>query len=570
MLATLLLELGLPDAPHSDCGRWKAAFPRAVAEVFGRNGLEFENVRPMGSLRRLAFLVEGIPTSVGAHRTWVDGPLVRVGRAPDGHFTPVAMQFAERFGKSPSELEVKERDGVQRFGATVSRAAALTASVLPTLLPELLDRLAASDRNSAVRGMALNDALQWIVALFGDSRVRFRWANVQSDRYTYKSSNKTERIAVPHFYEYHATLAQAGIRVDEATRKEHIVRQLNAAATDFGGTCVITERQLEQLSQRLDRPFVHLRRGMPQELHAGFVEALARASVGCVPVKRDGALAPGWLVVSEEGDQVSRDAADAGTRAFEQCLPDAASWLKSRETAAQRRDFEAQVTTFLETMGASIKPLPKEREALLRALWLSRYAERTLTYNCFPGVELYLALQRALHPKVAPPVSAILESLCERLSPAPEPPPTRSPSEQRLAQKAFIVLAFARLTEGFAHHQAPLGDRDPLGLRVLADRLFEVLVMGEWPVPMLRASRLAHLAFCGREGDKDAQVWDDEGALAAFLRHRFRRFVERVEPGLAKPVPPAGEWSVLEVWKQRAVDRAPKARARRSGSPRQR
>jgi glycyl-tRNA synthetase beta subunit len=528
-------------------------------------------VRPMGSLRRLAFLVEGIPTSVEAHQMWVDGPLVRVGRAPDGSFTPVAVRFAERVGKQPVELEIRERDGVQRFGATVSRVAALTASVLPTLLPELLDRLAASDRNNASKSVALNDALRWIVALFGDSRVRFRWANVQSDRYTYKTADKTERIAVPHFYEYHATLAQAGIRVDEATRREHIVRQLNAAAADFGGRVIVTERQLEHLSQRLDRPVVHLRRGLPHELNSGFVEALARASVSCVPVQRDGgALAPGWLVVTEEEEEHSDGGLDAGPRSFERCLADAALWVTRREVATSRRDVEVKLATFIDSLDVELRPLPKERAAFFNALWLCRWAESTLTHTCFPGVELYLALQRSMRPKVAPSVSAIVETLCSYLNPSPDGFQERSPSEQRLAQKALIVLSLVRLTEGFVHHQAPLGERDPLGLRVLAERLFDVLVAGEWNLPMLGASRLAHAVYCGQDGDKDTQVWDDEGALAAFLRHRFRRFTERVDPTRSKHIPSSGEWSVLDVWRQRAVN--PKVKAsmtrRRSTKPR--
>lgn len=569
MLATLLLELGLPDAPHSDCGRWKAAFPRAVEEVFARNGVEFEGVRPMGSLRRLAFLVEGIPTSIGAHETWIDGPMVRVGRAPDGSFTPVALRFAERVDKAPAELEIKECEGVERFGATVHRTAALTASVLPTLLPELLDRLAASDRNNASKGMALSDALQWIVALFGDSRVRFRWANVQSDRYTYKTVDKGERLAVPHFYEYHATLAQAGIRVDEATRREHIVRQLNAAAADFGGRAVVTPRQLEQLSQRLDRPVVHLRRGLPQELNAGFVEALAAASVSCVPVERDGgALAPGWLVVSEEGE-ASNNEQPATLSTFERCLSNAAEWVTRREPTVTRRECEQALGAFVATLEPEFRPLPKERAAFYHALWLCRWAEGTLVHGCFPGVELQLALQRALRPKVSPQVGALVEVLGGWLSPAPEEAP--APTDDKLAQKAFIVLALARLAEGFVHHQAPLGERDPLGLRLLAERLYEVLVAGEWQLPMLSASRLAHAAFCGREGDKDphTEMWDDEGALAAFLRHRFRRFVERVEPQLAKNIPSSGEWSALDVWRTRATSaRSTRVARRRTERPR--
>lgn len=569
MLATLLLELGLPEAPHSDCGRWKAAFPRAVEEVFARNGVEFEGVRPMGSLRRLAFLVEGIPTSIGAHETWIDGPLVRVGRAPDGSFTPVASRFAERVGKTPADLEIRERDGVERFGATVHRSAALTASVLPTLLPELLDRLAASDRNNASKGMALSDALQWIVALFGDSRVRFRWANVQSDRYTYKAIDKKERIAVPHFYEYHATLAQAGIRVDEATRREHIVRQLNSAAADFGGRAVVTERQLAQLSQRLDRPVVHLRRGLPQELNAGFVEALAAASVGCVPVKRDGgALAPGWLVVSEEGE-ASEAEQPPTLSTFERCLTNAAEWVARREPAVMRRACEQRLADFVATLEPEFHPLPKERAAFYHALWLCRWAEGTLVHSCFPGVELALALQRALRPKVSPQVSGVVEVLCGWLSPAPEAAP--APSDDKLAQKAFIVLALARLAEGFVHHQAPLGERDPLGLRRLAERLYEVLVAGEWQLPMVSASHLAHQAFCGRQDDNDVhlEVWDDEGALAAFLRHRFRRFVERASPQLAKNIPTSGEWSVLDVWQtRRSNSRSTRASSRRTERPR--
>src|SRR5690606_23845036 len=130
MLATLLLELGLPDAPHRDCKRFRSVVPGFIAEVFARHGLDFEQVRPMGSLRRLAFLVEGIPPMTNALSTWATGPMERVGRASDGTLTPVTVQFLQRYNKSAADLEVRDVGGVRRLGVHLERKPVLAATVL--------------------------------------------------------------------------------------------------------------------------------------------------------------------------------------------------------------------------------------------------------------------------------------------------------------------------------------------------------------------------------------------------------------------------------------------------------
>lgn len=546
MLATLLLELGLPDAPHRDCLRFRGVVPRFIAEVFARHGIDFEGVRPMGSLRRLAFLVEGIPTLTNAATGWVAGPVERVGRAADGSLTPVTTQFLQRLDRRPEDLEVREVDGVRRLGVEVHRKAVLSATVLPAALTELMDVIAASERLRVGKGVEFADAVQWIVALLGDARVRFRWRGLESDRYTYNSSGGGTKILVPHFYEYHAVLAQAGIRVDEATRREHLLRQLNAVAADFGGRCVLIGEQLEELSLRLDEPAVHLHRGLPLELSPSFVQAVAFASTYCVAVRRsDGGLAPGWLVVSEAGQHPSDHDGESESevihRAFARVMLDAEAWLRTKVNVKSKRQVIATTSHFVEFIAqdSSFTELPLE--AVNEAAWYCLEAQATEAFASFPGTHLLLARQRAGVKRASPRALELLNALVELVGvETGERHASPSDAADDVAV-LFLVLTFHDLVQAFRTNQAPLAERDPGALRRRSEVMFGLLLKRRWPLPMVESVTRAVSAW--GEGVSGTQA-----ALLGFLRHRATRYLLRLRPDGEANVPPlTGEWSLLSV-----------------------
>lgn len=547
MLATLLLELGLPDAPHRDCMRFRSAVPGFVAEVFARHGIDFEGVRPMGSLRRLAFLVEGIPTLTNAVSGWVTGPMERVGRTADGSLTPVTVQFLQRNGKASSDLQVREIDGVRRLGVQVDRKPVLAMTVLPAALVELLDVIAASERSRLGKSVEFGEALQWIVALLGDARVRFRWRNLESDRYTYTGAGNGQRVFVPHFYEYHAVLAQAGIRIDEATRREHIRRELNSVAADFGGRCVLVGDQLEQLSLRLDEPAVHLHRGLPLDLGARFVQAAAFASTFCVVVRRDdGALAPGWLVVSEKSDEPEEEDAHSESEtahaAFTRVVENAETWLHAKVDGRAKRNSTKLTAPFVEFVSRAVGLATVDVATAAEAAWYCQQAQTTLAHSTFAGTHLLLALQRAAAKRASARVLELLDGLvglCAVETAAPS-----LVADDSEAALLFVVLAFHDLVRGFETNQAPVAERDPLALRKRCEQLFALLVEKRWDLPMVQSVEQAVKMW-----GEPATAAPSETALLGFLRHRATRYLDKVrkqDPELAVSAPNLNEeWSVV-------------------------
>lgn len=544
MFATLLLELGLPDAPHRDCMRFRSVVPQAIREVFERHGIDYEGVRPMGSLRRLAFLVEGIPTFTNPVSGWVSGPVERVGRASDGTLTPVTVQFLQRCNKQSDDLDVREIEGVRRLGVQVDRKAVLAATVLPVAMAELMDVIAMTARARLGKTVELGDVLQWIVALLGDARVRFRWHNLESDRYTYTSTG--QRVLVPHFYEYHAVLAQAGIRVDEATRREHIRRELNAVAADFGGRCVLANEQLEHLSSRLDEPTVHLHRGLPLELGARFIQALAFAATYCVAVRRDdGSLAPGWLIVTEKASEPSEDDSQSESelahRAFARVVDEAATWLKSRVDGKARRESIKRTLSFVEFVSRAAGASNAQLNSIGEAAWYCLEAEATAAFEVFPGAHLLLALQRATSKRAGSRVLELIDSLVGFTSAQTGEKASGSLDGDSLI--LFLVMAFHDLVRGFESHQVPLAERDPLALRKRTEQLLELLAAQHWPFPMQEA---VHQAV-GAWGDQATSSLTAT-ALLGFLRHRAARYLDKVRPPEGESVSlggASGEWSMV-------------------------
>lgn len=530
----------------------------------------------MGSLRRLAFWIEGIPTLTTAGESFFAGPLERVARAADGTWTPVALEFAKRHNLTPDQLKVRGRGAARRLGVTRRREAALAATVLPRALPELLDMLDSKDRADSRRTMPFRQALAWLVVLLGDTRIRFKWHEVQADRYTYAGNQVSPqcRIAVPHFYEYHATLAQAGIRVDEATRREHLLLQLNAAASDLGGRSVASERQLTELSFCLDRPKAHIHRGMPAGLNAAFVEAAAERSTYCVAVRRDGGgLAQGWVVVAEEDEellgQVERvpSEAEAAHRVFGRVLEDAALWLGTRVQAVEKRVSKQRIEAFLVALARQIELSKSELANVVAAGWLCESAMSTLAFREYPGAHLLLALQRASSAsrtgkavrQLVDEVLQVSEAIGSFTAPlVGEKAQMRATpgSFSNAAAALFLVLAFQHLVAGFGARRVPLIEHDPLALRPLAERLFSLLILKRWPVPIVGVCETAARLWGASDNEalsvrrpaveRVDPAFDGaalEHSLAAFLRHRMRRYAEKSGGTGSEQVPETGEWS---------------------------
>ena len=133
-MATFLLEIGSEELPADFVRLALPQLERLVQADLTEQRLPFTGLRVLGSPRRLAVLVEGLPDRQSDLTEERKGP--PAGQAfADGQPTAAAVGFAGRCGVDPADLVVRETPRGPFTFATVRQAGLPTADVLPTLVP---------------------------------------------------------------------------------------------------------------------------------------------------------------------------------------------------------------------------------------------------------------------------------------------------------------------------------------------------------------------------------------------------------------------------------------------------
>ncbi|MFM7228695.1 MAG: glycine--tRNA ligase subunit beta, partial [Cyanobacteriota bacterium] len=139
-MATFLLEIGSEELPADFVRLALPQLERLVQNDLAAQRLPFSNLQLLGSPRRLAVLLEGLPGRQEDLKEERKGP--PAGQAfADGLPTAAAIGFARRCGVDPASLEVRDTPRGPFVFATVRQAGLATAEVLPTLVPGWINGL---------------------------------------------------------------------------------------------------------------------------------------------------------------------------------------------------------------------------------------------------------------------------------------------------------------------------------------------------------------------------------------------------------------------------------------------
>ena len=106
-MVAYLLEVGCEELPasfvDSALEQWRTGIPASLAEAH----LQAEQMQLFGTPRRLAVLLQGLPTQQPDRTLEVKGPPVQVAYQ-DGQLTPAGEKFAQKQGVDPGSLEIRQ------------------------------------------------------------------------------------------------------------------------------------------------------------------------------------------------------------------------------------------------------------------------------------------------------------------------------------------------------------------------------------------------------------------------------------------------------------------------------
>jgi glycyl-tRNA synthetase len=254
--APFLLEIGTEELPVADLqsalDQLKARLPALLDDL----RLAYDNVRVLGTPRRLVVQVEGLASRQPDLEQVIKGPPAERAYAPDGTPTRAAEGFADSKGVAVSDLEVREVDGGRYVTARVHQTGRPAVQVMGEALPSLIASLRFEKPmrwNSS--NVFFARPVRWLLALFGSEPVPFEFAGLKSADVTRGLRfRQPEEKQVRSVQEYFDFIRAQGIVLDVAERQASIRQQIDGLAAKSGGYVPEDDGLLAEVANLIELP----------------------------------------------------------------------------------------------------------------------------------------------------------------------------------------------------------------------------------------------------------------------------------------------------------------------------
>jgi glycyl-tRNA synthetase beta chain len=186
------------------------------------------------------------------------GPVKAVAFDQEGRPTKAAVGFARAQGIPVEKLGVKTLDRGDYLVATIEEQGTRLEELLPTILPRLVASLSFPKFMRWGQGtFRFVRPIRWLLALYGGRVVPFDIDGVTSGSKTYGHRFLSRgQIRVRSFQDYLQKLEGRFVIVDQARRRELVVRLAEEAAAKVGGRPVLDDDLVESVSYLVEYPNV--------------------------------------------------------------------------------------------------------------------------------------------------------------------------------------------------------------------------------------------------------------------------------------------------------------------------
>jgi glycyl-tRNA synthetase beta chain len=258
-MVTFLLEVGTEELPASFVSdaleQWRSLIPASLAEHF----LTSNAIEVYGTPRRLAVLIQGLPTQQPDREEDVKGPSAQ-SAFKDGKPTKAAEGFARSRNVSISAFEIRTTDKGDFVFVKQQIPGRPTIELLQELVPQWILRLEGKRFMRWGNGdLRFSRPIRWLVALVDAEILSIRLENGSdvcvSDRLSQGHRIlHPEPVTIPHAKDYLSCLQAASVYVDPTQRRTLIQEQAQAAAKSVQGYALIHPELLEEVVQLVEFP----------------------------------------------------------------------------------------------------------------------------------------------------------------------------------------------------------------------------------------------------------------------------------------------------------------------------
>jgi glycyl-tRNA synthetase beta chain len=565
MTKDLIFELGSEELPAGFIKPALAALEASLKKGFAAGGLEYGQMRTLGTPRRLTVIVEGLAGKEPDRSVESRGPSVKAAYDKDGNPTRALLGFAKGCGVKPEDLKtVKDGKGEYLY-AIKDVKGRKTVEILPELLAGAVSSLGFP---KAMRwgdhDVTFARPLHWILAVYGGKTIDFSYGHIDSSDATYghrfvaKGAGKP--IKIKTISDYLDKLKDNLVVADMDERRAIIEAGIASAAKKAGGAVLEDNGLVEEVVNLVEYPIVI--RGSFEDEYLELppqiiINAMREHQRYFSIIGKDGALLPAFITIANTPVKDESVVRSGNERVLRARLSDAKFYFDRDMATPLAENVEAlKGVVFQAKLGTSYEKV--ERFTRL-ALYIGRWLEWCDPLDDIGGLEGFLKekksgtdkkgrshqLGRAAMLAKADLVSGVVGEFpslqgimgaeyARRGGEAKEVAtaigehykPTSAGGELPTSIAGAIISIADKMDTiagCFGVGLIPTGAADPYALRRAALGIIRIILDKDWSLPL---DSLVHKAV-NLVGDKLTRgVEETEADVLEFIRERLRNYLK--------------------------------------------
>jgi len=507
----LIVELGTEELPPKALKNLSEAFAQGIMQGLQQNELQYDNLRPLATPRRLAVSVEGLQAQQADKVVEKRGPSVDVAFDADGNPTKAAQGWARSNGIEVSQAQRLKTDK----GEWLLHKAEVKGQSIETLLPGIVE--------SALKQLPIPKPMRWgdsdaqfirpvhnLTMVYGQRLIEGELLDTVSSRHV--SGHRFHSPAgfqLQSADEYESLLEQHHVIADQQRRISIIQKEVARLAEQLGGNVVNDDELVEEVSALVEWP-VALHASFDKEFLSVPKEPLIvtmKDDQRYFPVEdKQGNLLPAFIFITNIESKDPQQIISGNEKVVRPRLADAQFFfeadkkltLESRLSKLGAVLFQKQLGTVEDKVrrisalaGKLATQLNASADNAARAGLLCKADLVTEMVLEFPETQGVMGKHYALNDGEPSSVAdAIEQHYWPRFS-GDTLPQSDVAAAVALADKLDTLVGI------FGIGQTPKGDRDPFALRRAALGLIRILVEGNLPLDLKNMIELAQQQFGG-------------------------------------------------------------------------
>ena len=499
MANEFFLEVGCEEIPARSMSPVLAELEEKFEELLREAKLGFEQVRTLGSARRLVVHVKNLADKQDTERLRTLGPPERIA-FKDGEPSPALKGFARKSGVALEALEVFETDRGKYMGFESDVEGKPAAEILSARIPELVRSLFFSKTMYWVKANErFARPVRWVVALHGSNVVPVELYGIRAG--SVSAGHRvlgSQSVPVSDFEDYLKKLEENAVLVSQESRRQKIELELTEAVTELGGRIVADDELLEEVVYINEYPTVTAGEfeerflALPREV---LITVMKEHQKYFAVENTDGVLLPCFLAVMNTRSDNKGLIRKGHERVLKARLSDALFFweVDGKQTLDQRVPglhsivFHQELGSYGEKidqmfpLAETVNGLTDSEVASDVLRQVVRWSKADLTTDLvreFPNLQ---GIVGGLYARREGAPEEVSEAIYEQYRPA-------SLDDRSPESPAGIVFAltdrFDTLIGCFSVGLIPTGSEDPLGLRRQTQGVIKILLDNELPFSM--------------------------------------------------------------------------------------